>query len=84
MDSIADFRRGQGFESCTSPPPPPKKACSTKNNIPFPLFYLRGKWTLNSFEIGCWQAKHNRNVTLELPFSLFSFLRQGCAVHLVF
>ena len=58
MGSIADFRKGSN--PVQAPPPPPiTNACSTKTNIPFPLFYLRGKWSLNSFEIGCWQAKHN-------------------------
>ena len=37
----------------------PTNACSSKNNIPFPLFYLRGKWQINSFEITCWQAKQD-------------------------
>ena len=29
----------------------PTNACSTENNIIFSLFYLRGKWPINSFEI---------------------------------
>ena len=29
----------------------PTNACSTENNIPFPLFYLRGKWPINSCAI---------------------------------
>ena len=37
----------------------PTNVCSTENNIHFPLFYLPGKWTINSFEIKCWQAKHD-------------------------
>ena len=51
----------------------PTNACSTGNNIPFPLFHLRGKWPITSCEIKCWQAKHDKNVTLELPFSFFFF-----------
>ena len=34
-------------------------SCSTEDKIPFPLFYLSGKWPINSCEIKCWQAKHN-------------------------
>ena len=49
------------------------QAPSTENNIPFPCFHLRGKWPINSYEIKCWQAKHDKNVTLELPFSFFFF-----------
>ena len=37
----------------------PTNVCSTENNIPFSLFYSRGKWPISSFEIKCWQAKHN-------------------------
>ena len=37
----------------------PMNACSTEDNIPFPLFYLRGKWPINSCEIKCWQAEHD-------------------------
>ena len=33
--------------------------CSTENNIPFPLFYLCGKWPINSCAIKCWQAKND-------------------------
>ena len=29
----------------------PTNTCSAENNIPFPLFYSRGKWPINSFEI---------------------------------
>ena len=36
----------------------PTNACSTENNIPFPLFYLCGKWPVKRLcEIKCWQAK---------------------------
>ena len=28
----------------------PTNACSTENNIPFPLFYSRGKWPINSLK----------------------------------
>ena len=34
-------------------------SCSTEDNFPFPLFYLSGKWPMNSCEIKCWQAKHD-------------------------
>ena len=37
----------------------PTNACSTEDNIPFPLLYSPGKWPINSFEIKCWQAKHD-------------------------
>ena len=37
----------------------PTNACSTENNIPFSLFYLRGKWPINNCAIKCWQAKHD-------------------------
>ena len=38
----------------------PTNACSTENNISFPLFYLHGKWpAINSREMKCWQAKHD-------------------------
>ena len=37
----------------------PTTACSTENNIPFSLFYLRGKWPINNCAIKCWQAKHD-------------------------
>ena len=60
----------------------PKSACSTANNIPFPLFYSHGMWPMNSFEIKFWQAKQKsyacdsvKNETLELPFSFYCFLR---------
>ena len=49
--SHAGVLRGARF---SSPPPPPTNACSTENNIPFPLFYLRGKWPINScFSVSC-------------------------------
>ena len=38
---------------------PPHKRLLNRNNIPFPLFRLRGKWSINIFEIECWQAKHD-------------------------
>ena len=34
-------------------------ACTTANNIIFPLFYSRGKLPISSFEIKCSQAKHD-------------------------
>ena len=37
----------------------PINACLTENNIPFPLFYSHGQWPINTFEIKCWQAKHD-------------------------
>ena len=37
----------------------PTNARSTKDNIPVPLLYSRGKWPINRFEIKCWQAKHD-------------------------
>ena len=37
----------------------PTNACSTENNIPFPLFYLRDKWPISSCAIKCWQAKRD-------------------------
>ena len=67
--SYAGDFRGARFSSL------PTDACSTENNIPFPSFYLRGKWTINSCAIKCWQATRDSNMTLELPFSFFSFLR---------
>ena len=66
----------------------PTRACSTGNNIPFPLFYSHGMRPKNSFEIKFWQAKQKsyacdsvKNETLELPFSFYSFLRLGYAAH---
>ena len=32
----------------------PTNACTTEDNIPFPLFI----WPINSCEIKCWQAVH--------------------------
>ena len=37
----------------------PTNACSIENNIPLPLFYSRGKWPIDTFEIKCWRAKHD-------------------------
>ena len=65
LASHAGVFRGARFSSL------PTNACSTENNIPFPLFYLRGKWTINRCAIKCWQAKGDLNVTLELTFSFF-------------
>ena len=65
LASQAGIFRGARFSSL------PTNACSMENNIPFPLFYLRGKWPINSCAIKCWRAKRDFNVTLELPFSLF-------------
>ena len=45
--------RGASFSSLHT------NACSTENNIPFPLSYLRGKWPMDSCEMKCWQAKHD-------------------------
>ena len=53
ITSHACVFRGARFSSF------PTNACSTENNIPFPLFYLRGKWPINSFEIKCWKTKHD-------------------------
>ena len=65
LASQAGIFRGARFSSL------PTNACSMENNIPFPLFYLRGKWPINSCAIKCWWAKHDFNVTLELTFSFF-------------
>ena len=60
-DQIITFRGSLSHnifrEACISSFP--TNACSTKNNIPFPLFYLHGKWQINSLEIKCWQAKQD-------------------------
>ena len=56
MGSIAchaSVFRGAHFSSL------PTNTCSTEDNIPFPLFYLRGNWPINSRAIKCWQAKCN-------------------------
>ena len=34
-------------------------ACLTENSLSYSLFYSRGKWPINSFEIKWWQAKHD-------------------------
>ena len=65
LASQAGVFRGARFSSLST------NACSMENNIPFPLFYLRGKWPINSCAIKCWWAKRDFNVTLELPFSFF-------------
>ena len=65
LASQAGVFRGARFSSL------PSNTCSIKNNIPFPLLYLRGKWPINSCAIKCWRAKRDFNVTLELPFSFF-------------
>ena len=65
LASQAGVFRGAHFSSL------PSNTCSIKSNIPFPLFYLRGKWPINSCAIKCWRAKPDFNVTLELPFSFF-------------
>ena len=38
---------------------PLHKRLLNRNNIPFPLFRLRGKWPINIFETECWQAKQD-------------------------
>ena len=53
ISSNAGVFRGASFSSL------PINACSTENNIPFPLFYFRGKWPINSWAIKCWQAKRD-------------------------
>ena len=53
LASHAGVFRGAHFSSLRT------NSCSTEDNIPFPLFYLSGKWPINSCEIKCWQAKHN-------------------------
>ena len=47
LASHAGVFRGARFSSL------PTNACSTGNNIPFPLFYLRGKRPINSCAIKC-------------------------------
>ena len=51
----------------------PTNACSTENNIPFPLFYLRGKWPINSCAIKCWQAKSDWKGDPRVTIFLFFF-----------
>ena len=53
LASHAGVFRGARFSSL------PTNACSAENNIPFPLFYLRGKWQINICVIKCWQAKRD-------------------------
>ena len=51
LASHAGVFRGSCFSSL------PTNTWSTENNIPFPLFYLRGKWPINSCAMKRWQAK---------------------------
>ena len=51
--SHAGVFRGARFSS------PPTNACSTENNIPFPLLYLRGTWPIKSCAIKSRQVKHD-------------------------
>ena len=51
LASLAGIFRGALFSFL------PTNTWSTENNIPFPLFYLRGKWPISSCAMKCWQAK---------------------------
>ena len=51
LASHAVVFRGARFSSL------PTNTWWTENNIPFPLFYLRGKWPSSSCAMKCWQAK---------------------------
>ena len=66
--SHANIFKGACFSSL------PTNTCSTENNIPFPLFYLHGRWLIISFEINCWQAKLKRDPKVTVFLLLFPSL----------